>query len=91
MGSVNRMQSHFESIQRIADTTLPHALIYLSNRVVEELDLLHLWERLERGKRQPDTLTPSEKLELWDRLKILTLVYHGTTSTLPPRTILRVQ
>ncbi|KAK3001401.1 hypothetical protein RJ639_022275 [Escallonia herrerae] len=37
-----QMQSHFESIQRIADTTLPHAMIYLSNRVVEELDLLHL-------------------------------------------------
>ncbi|KAK3002218.1 hypothetical protein RJ639_021914 [Escallonia herrerae] len=27
-----QMQSHFESIQRIADTTLPHAMIYLSNR-----------------------------------------------------------
>lgn len=67
-----QMQVHFENIQRIANTTtLPHAMLYLSSRVAEELDLLHLTERLIKGKGQPNTLTPSEKLELWDRLKIL--------------------
>ena len=66
------MQAHFESIQRIADTiTLPHSMHYLSSRIAEELDLSHLTERLMKGKGQPNTLTPSEKLELWDRLKIL--------------------
>ncbi|KAL6973594.1 peroxisomal membrane protein pex32 [Sarracenia purpurea var. burkii] len=67
-----QMQAHFENIQRIADTTtLPHSILYLSSRVGEDLDLLHLTERLIRGKGQPNILTSSEKLELWDRLKIL--------------------
>ncbi|KAM0041834.1 putative peroxin-3 [Helianthus debilis subsp. tardiflorus] len=68
-----QMQMHFENIQRIANTmTLPHTMLYLSSRVAEELDLLHLTDKLIRGKGgQSNTLTPSEKLELWDRLKIL--------------------
>lgn len=68
------MQVHFENIQRIADTTtLPHAMLYLSARVEEELDILHVTEKLMKGKDQPNTLTSSEKLELWDRLKILSM------------------
>ncbi|KAK1407684.1 hypothetical protein QVD17_39306 [Tagetes erecta] len=64
-----QMQVHFENIQRIANTmTLPHTMLYLSSRVAEELDLLHLTERLIKGKGQTSS---SEKLELWDRLKIL--------------------
>lgn len=67
-----QMQMHFENIQRIANTmTLPHAMLYLSSRVAEELDLLHLTDRLIKGKGHPNTLTPSEKLYLWDTLKIL--------------------
>ncbi|KAJ1437813.1 Peroxin-3 [Sesbania bispinosa] len=66
------MQAHFENIQRISDTiTLPHAMHNLSCRIAEELDLSHLLERLIQGKGQPNTLTQSEKLELWGRLKIL--------------------
>lgn len=65
---------HFENIQRIADTmTLPHTMLYLSSRVAEELDLLHLTDKLMRGKDQSNSLTPAEKLELWDRLKILSM------------------
>lgn len=72
MTEFNRMQAHFESIQRIADTiTLPHSMQYLSCRIAEELDLSHLTERLMKGKGQPNTLGPTEKLDLWDRLKIL--------------------
>lgn len=68
------MQAHFENIQQIADTTtLPHAMLYLSSRVAEELDIMQLTERLIRGKGQPNTMTTSEKLELWDRLKILSM------------------
>ncbi|KAK9750415.1 hypothetical protein RND81_02G195300 [Saponaria officinalis] len=64
-----QMQEHFEGIQRIADsTTLPHAVLILSSRLNEELDLAVLTERL---KQEKDTLTRPEKLELWDRLKVL--------------------
>ncbi|GMH14960.1 hypothetical protein Nepgr_016801 [Nepenthes gracilis] len=67
-----QMQQHFETIQRIADTTtLPHAMHYLSSRVAEELDLSTLTERLQQGKDHPTTLTSVEKLELWDGLKVL--------------------
>lgn len=68
----DQMQAHFDNVQRIADTTtLPHAIQYLSNRIEEELELSHLTDRLMKGKGQPNTLTSSEKHELWDRLKIL--------------------
>nr|KJB34282.1 hypothetical protein B456_006G057200 [Gossypium raimondii] len=67
-----QIQLHFENIQRIADTTtLPHAMPYLSCRIAEDLNLSHLMERLVKGKDQPNSLSSSEKLELWDRLKIL--------------------
>ncbi|GKV23639.1 hypothetical protein SLEP1_g33344 [Rubroshorea leprosula] len=67
-----QLQGHFENIQRIAETTtLPHAMHYLSNRLAEELDLSLLTEKLKKGKGQPNSLSSSEKLELWDRLKIL--------------------
>ncbi|KAI7985266.1 Peroxisome biogenesis protein 3-2 [Camellia lanceoleosa] len=67
-----QMQVHFGNIQRIADTaTLPHSMLYLSSRVAEELDLLHLTEQLIRGKGQSNSLSSSEKLELWEKLKIL--------------------
>ncbi|XP_024437711.1 peroxisome biogenesis protein 3-1 isoform X2 [Populus trichocarpa] len=67
-----QLQAHFENVQLIADTTtLPHAMQYLRSRIAEELDLSQLTERLQKGKGKPYTLTSSEKLELWDRLKIL--------------------
>ncbi|KAL0464174.1 UNVERIFIED_CONTAM: Peroxisome biogenesis protein 3-2 [Sesamum latifolium] len=67
-----QIQAHFESVQRIADsTTLPHVMHFLESRLAENLDLTHLTERLIQGKGQPNTLTMAEKLELWDRLKIL--------------------
>lgn len=66
------VQDHFENIQKIADsTTLPHVMQYLSSRIAEELDLSPLTSRLMQGKGQPNTLTVAEKLDLWDRLKIL--------------------
>ncbi|XP_042965854.1 peroxisome biogenesis protein 3-2-like isoform X1 [Carya illinoinensis] len=67
-----QMQAHFDNIQRIADTTtLPHAMDNLSSRIAEELDHSQLTERLQKAKGQPNSLTHSEKLELWDRIKIL--------------------
>jgi len=70
----HRMQAHFENIQRISDTiTLPHSMHNLSCRIAQDLDLSHLLERLIQGKGQPNTLTQSEKLDLWSRLKILSM------------------
>nr|KJB23941.1 hypothetical protein B456_004G122400 [Gossypium raimondii] len=67
-----QMQLHFENIQRIADTTtLPHEMPHLSYRIAEDLNLSHLMERLVKGKDQPNSLSSLEKLELWERLKIL--------------------
>lgn len=64
-----QMQEHFQTIQRIANTTtLPRAMNFLKFRINEELNLLVLTERLKQGK---DVLTLSEKLELWDKLKVL--------------------
>ncbi|THG13345.1 hypothetical protein TEA_026143 [Camellia sinensis var. sinensis] len=83
-----QMQAHFENIQRISDTTtLPHSMLDLSSRVAEELDLLHLTERLIRGKGQPNTLTSSEKLELWERLKILNERDREGNYQLPPQKV----
>ncbi|CAM8886662.1 hypothetical protein QQ045_027827 [Rhodiola kirilowii] len=67
-----QLQAHFENIQRIADTTtLPHAVGLLHDRIADELDLAPLTDRLVQGKGQANSLMPLEKIELWDRLKIL--------------------
>lgn len=71
---IDRIQAHFKNIQMISDTiTLPHAMHYLSCRIAEDLDLSELLERLIQGKGQPNALTNSEKLELWGRLKIISM------------------
>ncbi|KAH0920920.1 hypothetical protein HID58_020938 [Brassica napus] len=64
-----RMKAHFENIQMIVDsTTLPHAMRCLSISIREEIDVSSVMERLNRGK---GVLSQSEKLHLWDQLKIL--------------------
>ncbi|VVB00874.1 unnamed protein product [Arabis nemorensis] len=64
-----QMKAHFENIQMIVDsTTLPHAMQYLSIRISEEIDVSNVMERLNKGKGM---LSSSEKLQLWDELKIL--------------------
>ncbi|XP_010255760.1 PREDICTED: peroxisome biogenesis protein 3-2-like [Nelumbo nucifera] len=67
-----QLQAHFENIQKIADsTTLPYAMHFLRSRISEELDISPLTGRLLQGKGHPNTLTSLEKLELWERLKVL--------------------
>ncbi|XP_020888849.1 peroxisome biogenesis protein 3-1 isoform X1 [Arabidopsis lyrata subsp. lyrata] len=64
-----RMKAHFDNIQMIADTTtLPHAMHHLSSRLVEEIDVSSIMDKLSKGK---GILIPSEKLHLWNELKIL--------------------
>ncbi|CAL9043180.1 unnamed protein product [Musa banksii] len=83
----NQLQAHFENIQRISDTTtLPYAMHYLRSRISEDLDLSHLTEKLMQGKGQSSALSSKEKLELWDRLKILS--FTRTAASLWSMTVL---
>ncbi|XP_042427682.1 peroxisome biogenesis protein 3-1-like isoform X2 [Zingiber officinale] len=83
----NQLQVHFENIQRISDTTtLPYAMHYLRSRVSEDLDLLPLTEKLIHGKGQSSSLPLKEKLELWERLKILS--FTRTAASLWSMTVL---
>ncbi|KAL2613402.1 hypothetical protein R1flu_025094 [Riccia fluitans] len=67
-----QLQSHFESIQRISDsTTLPSVLPHLKTRLFELVNLSGLTEKLMSGKEDPQILSPREKLQLWQELKIL--------------------
>uniref|UniRef100_A0A7N0ZUC2 Peroxin-3 n=1 Tax=Kalanchoe fedtschenkoi TaxID=63787 RepID=A0A7N0ZUC2_KALFE len=62
---------HFMNIQRIADsTTLPHTIQLLHTRLTDEVDLTSLKDRLIQVKGQSSSVSTSEKLELWERLKI---------------------
>lgn len=82
-----QLQQHFESIQRISDTTtLPYAMHYLRSRMLEELDLSAITDRLMQGKEQPSSLTAKEKLELWEQLKNLS--FTKTVSSLWAMTML---
>ncbi|KAG8060992.1 hypothetical protein GUJ93_ZPchr0002g25890 [Zizania palustris] len=68
----NQLQTHFENVQRISDTTtLPFAMHYLRSRIMEELDISHLTERLLQGKGESSALTPKEKYDTWENIKIL--------------------
>lgn len=82
-----QLQTHFENIQRISDTTtLPYAMHYLRSRILEELDLSHLTEKLMQVKGQSNAITSKEKLELWETLKVLS--FTRTASSLWSMTLL---
>jgi peroxin-3 len=69
------MQTHFENVQKISDTTtLPFAMHYLRSRIMEELDISHLTEKLLQGKGESNALTPKEKLDTWEKIKILSMI-----------------
>ncbi|KAL6846383.1 hypothetical protein ACP4OV_023831 [Aristida adscensionis] len=76
----NQLQTHFENVQRISDTTtLPFAMHYLRTRIMEELDISHLTEKLLQGKGESSTLTPKEKLDTWEKIKILSFTRTVTS------------
>lgn len=56
----------------VDSTTLPHAMRCLSISIREEIDVSSVMERLNRGK---GVLSQSEKLHLWDQLKILSNLF----------------
>ncbi|KAH9307016.1 hypothetical protein KI387_011420, partial [Taxus chinensis] len=64
-----RLREHFENLQNISDSTsLAFGLESLDIRLSEELDYTELTERLSQGRGH---LSSEEKLQLWERLKIL--------------------
>ena len=70
-----RLQAHFENVQRISDTTtLPFAMHYLRSRIMEELDISHLTERLLQGKGESGLLTTKEKYDTWEKIKVLSMI-----------------
>uniref|UniRef100_A0A453EX04 Uncharacterized protein n=1 Tax=Aegilops tauschii subsp. strangulata TaxID=200361 RepID=A0A453EX04_AEGTS len=80
----NQLEAHFEKVQRISDTTtLPFAMHYLRSRIMEELDISHLTERLLQGKGE---LTPEDKYETWEKIKILS--FTRTVSSMWAMTLL---
>lgn len=71
-GGGGRLQAHFEGVQKIADAvTLPHAVHQLRLRIAEDLDLSDLRARLQQGKSRQHVLTANERMDIWDKLKIL--------------------
>lgn len=76
----SQLQNHFENIQRISDTTtLPYAMHFLRSRIADDLDVSYLTEKLRQAKGQCSTLTPKDKAELWERLKILSFTRLTTS------------
>lgn len=78
----SRLQSHFESIQRISDTTtLPSVLPQLKASLFSKVDLSGLTEKLILGKDDPQLLSQRDKVQLWQELKtlseLLTLLFGG--------------
>lgn len=66
-----QLQVHFESIQRISDTTtLPSILLGLKSQLFGLLDFSRLTEELEHDKDN-SRLNAQERIELWEKLKIL--------------------
>jgi peroxin-3 len=54
---------------------LPFAMHYLCSRIMEELDILRLTERLLQGKGGDSSVpTPKEKLDTWEWIKILSMI-----------------
>ncbi|XP_062199776.1 peroxisome biogenesis protein 3-1-like [Phragmites australis] len=83
----NQLQTHFENVQRISDTTtLPFAMHYLRSRIMEELDISHLTEKLLQGKGESSALTPKEKYDTWEKIKIMS--FARTVSSMWAMTLL---
>ncbi|CAN6195526.1 unnamed protein product [Urochloa humidicola] len=68
---IPRLQEHFEKVQRICDTTtLPLAMHQLSEKIMSELDISKLTDKLRQGKVESSALTAKEKYDTWEEIKI---------------------
>lgn len=65
-----QLQSHFEGIQRISDsTTLPSVLPHLKASLYSKVDLEGLTDKLMLCKVDPQLLSHRDKMQLWQELK----------------------
>ena len=68
---VPRLHDHFDSIQRISDTTtLPTLLPPLRARLAALADVDALTGRLQRSASGEEPLTPPDKVALWEQLMV---------------------
>eukprot|EP00898_Chlorokybus_atmophyticus_P000324 jgi/Chlat1/1292/Chrsp118S01731 len=89
-----RMQGHFESIQRIADTqTVPSVLPKLKEELLACVDLHALIAKLQAPRDSSEALPAAEKLKAWEQLKILsfTRTLTGMTAASLLELFIRVQ
>jgi peroxin-3 len=71
-----RLQAHFEKVKRICDTTtLPLAMHHLSDKIMSELDISKLTDKLRQGKVDSSALTPKEKYDTWEEIKIKSMEF----------------
>jgi peroxin-3 len=62
-------------VQSICDsTTLPLAMHQLCEKIMSELDILKLTDKLRQGKVESSALTPKEKYDTWEAIKIKSTV-----------------
>ncbi|KAL5657865.1 hypothetical protein ACJX0J_031028, partial [Zea mays] len=67
----NQLQTHFEKVKMICDTTtLPLAMHHLSDKIMSQLDISKLIDKLRQGKVDSSALTPNEKYDTWEEIKI---------------------
>ncbi|PUZ70310.1 hypothetical protein GQ55_2G218200 [Panicum hallii var. hallii] len=67
----NQLQEHFEKVQSICDTTtLPLAMHQLCENITSQLDISKLTDKLRQGKAESSALTPKEKYDTWEEIKI---------------------
>nr|ACG41301.1 lysine and histidine specific transporter [Zea mays] len=67
----NQLQAHFEKVKMICDTTtLPLAMHHLSDKITSQLDISKLTDKLRQAKVDSSALTPKEKYETWEEIKI---------------------
>jgi peroxin-3 len=66
-----RLHDHFDSIQRISDTTtLPTLLPPLRSRLCALADVDALTRRLQEAASGASPLTSAEKVAVWEQLKV---------------------
>jgi hypothetical protein len=72
-----RLQAHFEKVKMICDTTtLPLAMHHLSDKITSQLDISKLTDKLRQGKVDSSALTPKEKYDTWEEIKIKSMIFE---------------
>jgi len=72
----NQLQQHFEKVQSICDTTtLPLAMHQLCENITSQLDISKLTAKLRQGKAESRAMTPKEKYDTWEEIKIKSMIF----------------